>query len=73
MITVSDIPYLTPREADLFRLLLTAKPGKEIAHDMGLTHYSGKTYVNLLLRKLGLHSRIELMALEIVRLGNPHE
>ncbi|MDR0302239.1 MAG: helix-turn-helix transcriptional regulator [Treponema sp.] len=53
---------LSPREREIFDQLLTELSTKEIAHNMGLT-YTGVTFhIKKLYAKLGVQSRIELLA-----------
>jgi DNA-binding CsgD family transcriptional regulator len=51
---------LTERQRQLVSLLTQGLKNKEIAGAMGVTEASVKVYVNLLLHKLGLRTRLEL-------------
>lgn len=54
---------LTPVERNVLSLLLTDKPEKLIAEELGQTHATTHTYVRQIYRKLGLKSRASLAAL----------
>lgn len=61
-------PHLTPREAELYRLLLTADSQKEIAHKMGVSLGSVHRMTYGLCKHFGVSCRVGLMAAEIERL-----
>ncbi|MDR2717880.1 MAG: LuxR C-terminal-related transcriptional regulator [Treponema sp.] len=53
---------LTPREMEIFNLLLTGLPIKQIADKLALTHSGATFHAQNLYRKLGIQSRTELLA-----------
>ncbi|HTU70889.1 MAG TPA: helix-turn-helix transcriptional regulator [Candidatus Baltobacteraceae bacterium] len=53
---------LTPREHEVLCLLLTGMAEREIAWQLSLTPRTTHQYVVAILRKFGLHGRVELMA-----------
>lgn len=50
---------LTPREAEILRLLATGKSNKEIARDLGLQEKTVKHYMTNILQKLQVRNRVE--------------
>lgn len=60
---------LSPRERDVLRLLLTGASEREIAGALGLSPATTHQYVAAVLRNFGAHSRAELMAQWLQRLG----
>jgi len=57
-----DIKTLTSREREVFDLLLTDKPPKEIANSLKVSYYTVDFHRKNLYRKLGIQSRTELFA-----------
>ncbi|MDR2730311.1 MAG: helix-turn-helix transcriptional regulator [Treponema sp.] len=57
-----SLTNLTPREPEIFNLLLTGIPGKQIADKLILTEAGTSFYIKKLCRKLGIQSRTELLA-----------
>ncbi len=53
---------LTPRERDVVSLLVAGSSTREIAADTGLTVSTVNTYLKRIFSKLGVHSRVELIA-----------
>ena len=53
---------LTPREMEIFNLLLTDLSTKEIAHEIKLTYSGVNFHIQNLYGKLGIQSRTELLA-----------
>ena len=53
---------LTPRERDVVRLLMAGAATRSIAEQTGLTVATVNTYLKRIFSKLGVHSRVELMA-----------
>ncbi len=51
---------LSPREADILRLLRYAHSNKEIAFRLGIKETTVKTYISVMLRKGGLPNRTAL-------------
>jgi len=60
--TSPDMDNLTSREREIFSLLLTDKPPKEIANSMNVSYYTVDFHRKNLYRKLGIQSRTELFA-----------
>lgn len=54
--------HLTPREDEVFRLLVSGKTTAEIAGDLVITRHTAREYVARIYAKLGVHSRSELIA-----------
>jgi DNA-binding NarL/FixJ family response regulator len=55
-------PDLTPRQAEVLRLLERGCKTQEIADDLHLTTDTVRNHIKNLLRALGVHSRIEAVA-----------
>lgn len=53
---------LTPRERDVVSLLVAGFSTREIASETGLTVSTVNTYLKRIFSKLGVHSRVELIA-----------
>ncbi|MEM6961650.1 MAG: LuxR C-terminal-related transcriptional regulator [Myxococcota bacterium] len=53
---------LTPRERDVVALLVSGSSTREIASRTGLTVSTVNTYLKRIFSKLGVHSRVELVA-----------
>jgi DNA-binding CsgD family transcriptional regulator len=53
---------LTPREQEIFTMLLTGKAPKEIAFTLKISPYTVNFHQKNLYRKLGIQSRAELFA-----------
>jgi DNA-binding CsgD family transcriptional regulator len=53
---------LTPREQEIFAMLLTGKAPKEIAYTLKISYYTVNFHQKNLYRKLGIQSRAELFA-----------
>lgn len=53
---------LTPRERDVVSLLVAGSSTRDIAADTGLTVSTVNTYLKRIFSKLGVHSRVELIA-----------
>ena len=60
--TSPDMENLTSREREIFTLLLTDKPPKEIASFLKVSYYTVDFHRKNLYRKLGIQSRTELFA-----------
>lgn len=54
-------PHLTPREQELFLLMITDLPQKEIAAKMGISFGGLKVKMSFLLHKLGCNGRVQLI------------
>jgi PAS domain S-box-containing protein len=55
-------PHLTPRQAEVLRLLERGHSTKQIAHELHLSTETVKNHVRHLLRALGVNSRLEAVA-----------
>lgn len=62
----SPIDGLTPRETEILGLLAEGQSNKVIARNLGISDGTVKLHVKAILRKLGIHSRVEaaVMAVE---------
>ena len=59
--TLAKTP-LTPRERHIVELLVSGRTTRQIAADAGLTVSTVNTYLKRVFAKLGVHSRVELVA-----------
>lgn len=57
------VSRLTRRELDVLRLLMGGGDGREIARSLGVRQNTVRTHVQNILMKLGVHSRLEAVAL----------
>jgi DNA-binding NarL/FixJ family response regulator len=55
--------FLTPRQAEVLDLLVLARSTEQIAERLGITSATARGYVQTVLEKLGVHSRLEAVAL----------
>jgi PAS domain S-box-containing protein len=55
-------PALTPRQAEVLRLLEQGRSTKQIAHDLHLSPETVRNHIRHILRTLGVHSRLEAVA-----------
>ncbi|WP_341729113.1 response regulator transcription factor [Brooklawnia sp.] len=55
-----DSPALTPREADVLRLVAKGLSYRDIAEQLFVSHRTVQNHVQNVLRKLQLHNRVEL-------------
>jgi DNA-binding NarL/FixJ family response regulator len=53
---------LTPREEQVFTLILKGKNNVEISDELGVAYNTGKLFACRVLKKLGCNSKNELMA-----------
>jgi DNA-binding CsgD family transcriptional regulator len=60
MARVGNLDSLTPRERQVFQLLLADKQNKEIANELGITPRTVVFHVMSLLRKLKCSTRYEI-------------
>jgi PAS domain S-box-containing protein len=56
-------PALTPRQAEVLRLLEHGRSTRQIAHELHLSQDTVRNHVRALLRALGVSSRLEAVAL----------
>jgi DNA-binding CsgD family transcriptional regulator len=64
---------LTPREAEVLQLLAEDHSLPEIATALGLSHVTVRNHVQHVLRKLGVHSILEAVAVRLVESGDRSE
>jgi len=66
-------PRLTGREREVLQRLVRGERTRTIAAGMGVSYSTARTHVQNLLRKLGVHSRLEAVAFalshSLVRVG----
>lgn len=58
---------LTPREDEVFRLLLSGRPLVDCAAELGITYTTMQVYARFVYTKKHVRNRLELMAREIER------
>ncbi|RDV02542.1 DNA-binding response regulator [Sphingorhabdus pulchriflava] len=67
-------PMLTPRQFEILRLLSTNMPNKLIARDLGLSHFTVRNHVSILMRSLKVQRRNQLgpraAALGLIAVGD---
>jgi two-component system nitrate/nitrite response regulator NarL len=56
------ISFLTQREREVLRRILTGQSTEEMARDMAVTRSTARTHVQNVLQKLGVHSRLQAVA-----------
>lgn len=61
----SPINDLTPREAEILGLLAEGQSNKVIARNLGISDGTVKLHVKAILRKLGIHSRVEAAVIAV--------
>lgn len=61
------VSRLTPRERQVLELLVQGQSNKLIADTLGITFGTVKLHVNMILKKLGVHSRTEAAMIEVRR------
>ena len=64
-----DLAALTERELDVMKLLLDGKANDEIARELHVSLQTIKSHAKAIFRKLGVHSRAELMSRFVTSLG----
>ncbi len=62
-----DNPFseLTPRETEILTFLANGQSNKAIARDLGISDGTVKLHVKAILRKLGVHSRVEAAVIAV--------
>jgi len=55
-------PHLTPRQAEVLRLLEQGRSTKQIAHDLHLSPETVRNHIRHLFRALGVHTRLQAVA-----------
>ena len=54
--------HLTPREQQIVRLILTGRTAlKEIAADLGISHFTARNYLKRIERKTDTHDRTQVV------------
>jgi two-component system nitrate/nitrite response regulator NarL len=61
----SPINDLTPRESEILGLLAEGQSNKVIARNLGISDGTVKLHVKAILRKLGIHSRVEAAVIAV--------
>ena len=61
----TPLNHLTPRETDIIALLAEGQSNKLIARNLGISEGTVKLHVKAVLRKLGVHSRVEAAVLAV--------
>ncbi|HUT42109.1 MAG TPA: response regulator [Gammaproteobacteria bacterium] len=72
----SPFAKLTPRESEILALLAEGQSNKVIARNLGISDGTVKLHVKSILRKLGVHSRVEAAVIAVeqgMRTGRNHE
>ncbi len=64
---VGGMEQLTPREREILCLLAEGQSNKVIARNLGISDGTVKLHVKAILRKLGVHSRVEAAVLAVER------
>ena len=63
----SPFSDLTPRETEILGLLAEGQSNKAIARNLGISDGTVKLHVKAILRKLGVHSRVEAAVIAVER------
>ena len=63
MSTPPPHPALTPRQAEILRLLEHGRSTRQIAEELHLSLETVRNHIRHLMRALGVHSRLEAVAL----------
>lgn len=61
----SPLDELTPRETEILGLLAEGQSNKVIARNLGISDGTVKLHVKAILRKLGIHSRVEAAVIAV--------
>ncbi len=61
----SPFSELTPRESEILSLLAEGQSNKAIARNLGISDGTVKLHVKAILRKLGVHSRVEAAVIAV--------
>lgn len=61
------ITPLTPRQHQILRLLVNGSSTEEVSDELGLRTHTVRNHVRALLRRLGVHSRVEAVVLAVRR------
>jgi two-component system, NarL family, nitrate/nitrite response regulator NarL len=72
---MSERPALTPRQLDILRLLCESSSNKAIARDLGISHFTVRNHISILMRSLRVQRRSQLgsraQALGLIPPGEP--
>jgi PAS domain S-box-containing protein len=60
-------PHLTPRQAEVLHLLERGRSTKQIARELGISNETARNHVRHLLHALGVHTRLEAVAVARAR------
>lgn len=63
----SDLPQLTPREKQVLQKVADGRTTEQIAQDLHISVYTVRRHFQNLMRKLGIHSKAEAVALALRR------
>ncbi|HSH30018.1 MAG TPA: LuxR C-terminal-related transcriptional regulator, partial [Thiohalobacter sp.] len=63
--STSPFDELTPRENEILGLLAEGQSNKAIARNLGISDGTVKLHVKAILRKLGVHSRVEAAVIAV--------
>ena len=69
LLETGAMSLLTPREAEVARLVAEAMPNQEIALKLGVNEHTVRNYVFRIFEKLGLSNRVELALYALSRQG----
>jgi len=56
-------PALTPRQVDVFRVMLRGQTNKQIARALGISDHTVKTHLDMIFREIGVATRTEAVYL----------
>lgn len=56
-------PSLTPRQADVFRVMLRGQTNKQIARTLGISDHTVKSHIDVIFREIGVTTRTEAVYL----------
>ncbi len=56
---------LTPRQVEILQLIADGVPGPDVAHRLGMSHHTLRTHVQNILTRLGVHTKLEAVAMAI--------
>jgi DNA-binding NarL/FixJ family response regulator len=60
-VSQAGIPTFTPREENVLQRVLTGKPNKLIAYDLGIAEKTVKVHIRNIMRKLGVTNRTQIV------------
>ena len=69
----TPLSELTPREQEILSHIAEGESNKVIARNLGISDGTVKLHVKAILRKLGVHSRVEAAVMAVEQgVGKPH-